>query len=184
MLSGVILTMGLAGCEGEKDLIIIEGNLPIKTSTLYMVGDATPNGWSIDSPTPLSATDENPLVFTWEGPLNTGEMKLCLTTGSWDSPFIRPQNAGEAINKNGIPESTFKMYAGDPDDKWNVTEAGIYQLRFDLRNWVMSADFVREQDAPVIEPLVTDVMYIVGEATPNGWDINNPNQLEKKSDYH
>ncbi len=183
MLSGVILTMGLAGCEGEKDLIIIEGNLPIKTSTLYMVGDATPNGWSIDSPTPLSATDENPLVFTWEGPLNTGEMKLCLTTGSWDSPFIRPQNAGEAINKNGIPESTFKMYAGDPDDKWNVTEAGIYQLRFDLRNWVMSADFVREQDAPVIEPLVTDVMYIVGEATPNGWDINNPNQLEKKSDY-
>ena len=33
------------GCDGEKDLKIIDGNLPIKTSTLFMVGDATPNGW-------------------------------------------------------------------------------------------------------------------------------------------
>lgn len=36
----------LASCDGEKDLKIIEGNLPIKTSTLFMVGDATPNGWT------------------------------------------------------------------------------------------------------------------------------------------
>lgn len=43
----------LTGCDGEKDLKIIDGNLPIKTSTLFMVGDATPNGWSIDDPTPL-----------------------------------------------------------------------------------------------------------------------------------
>ena len=74
----------LTACEDEKDLVIYEGDLPIKTSTLYMVGDATPNGWSIDSPTPLTATEEDPLVFTWEGSLNAGEMKLCLTKGSWD----------------------------------------------------------------------------------------------------
>lgn len=117
LLSGLIVMMGLAGCEGEKDLIIIEGNLPIKTSTLYMVGDATPNGWSIDSPTPLTATEADPLVFEWEGQLNTGEMKLCLTTGSWDSPFIRPLNAGDIIGKSGVEETQFKMHAGDPDDK-------------------------------------------------------------------
>ena len=85
LLSALALTTGLTGCEGEKDLIIIEGNLPIKTSALYMVGDATPNGWSIDAPTPFDASDEDPLIFTWEGSLNAGEMKLCLTTGSWDS---------------------------------------------------------------------------------------------------
>lgn len=44
-LTGLALGAAVTGCEGEKDLIIIEGNLPIKTSTLYMVGDATPNGW-------------------------------------------------------------------------------------------------------------------------------------------
>ena len=43
----LLLTIALAGCEGEKDLIVIEGNLPIKTETFYMVGDATPAGISV-----------------------------------------------------------------------------------------------------------------------------------------
>lgn len=181
ILSGLLMLVGLTGCDGEKELIIIDGNLPIKTSTLYMVGDATPNGWSLDAATPLAATDEDPLVFSWEGPLNVGEMKLCLATSSWDIPFIRPKNAGEEINKDGLKDVTFKMNAGDPDDKWNVSKAGIYNLRFDLRNWTMSATFIREQDAPVIVPIVTDVLYIVGDF--NDWNIDTPTQLEKKSDY-
>lgn len=86
---GLLLTACLTGCDGEKDINIIEGDLPIKTSTLYMVGDATPNGWSIDNPTPFTASEEDPLIFTWEGSLFAGEMKLCLVTGSWDAPFIR-----------------------------------------------------------------------------------------------
>ncbi len=181
ILSGLLMLVALTGCEGEKDLIIIDGNLPIKTSTLYMVGDATPNGWSLDAATALTPTDEDPLVFSWEGPLNVGEMKLCLATGSWDNPFIRPQNAGEEINKKGLTDETFKMHAGDPDDKWKVSESGIYNLRFDLRNWTMSATYVREQDAPVIDPIVADALYIVGDF--NGWNIDSPTQLEKKSDY-
>lgn len=180
-LSGLLLLVMSAGCDGEKELIIIDGNLPIKTLSLYLVGDATPNGWSIDAPTPMTATEEDPLVFTWEGPLNVGEMKLCLSTGSWDAPFIRPASAGAVISSVGVAETTFAMHAGDPDDKWKVTEAGIYNLRFDLRNWTMSADFMRPQDAPVIEPIVTDAVYLVGDF--NGWDINSPAQLEKKSDF-
>lgn len=175
------MLFGLTSCEGEKELVIIDGNLPIKTSTLYMVGDATPNGWSLDASTPLTASDEDPLIFFWEGPLNVGEMKLCLATSSWDVPFIRPLNAGQEINKVGLTDETFKMNAGNPDDKWKVSESGIYNLRFDLRNWTMSASFIRNQDSPVIEPIETDVLYIVGDF--NGWNIENPTPLEKKSDY-
>lgn len=182
-ISGLLLTAGLGSCDGEKDLIIIEDDLPIKTSALYMVGDATPNGWSIDNPTPLEAGEEDPLVFSWEGPLNTGEMKLCLITGSWDAPFIRPINSGEKIGREGISDATFQMHAGDPDEKWRVYDAGIYSLVFNLRNWTMSATFIGEQDTPVIEPIEAEALYIVGDATPNGWNIDNPTQLEKKSDY-
>ncbi|MDE7396130.1 MAG: SusF/SusE family outer membrane protein, partial [Muribaculum sp.] len=180
LLSSLLL---LSGCDSEKDLIIIDGDLPIKTSTLYMVGDATPNGWSIDAPTPLVASEDDPLVFTWEGPLNPGEMKLCLTTGSWDSPFIRPQNAGDEIGKNGVPETPFKMHAGDPDDKWRIVDAGTYSLRFDLRNWTMSATYTGEQEETPIEPIETETLYMVGDATPNGWNIDDPTALEKKSQY-
>jgi hypothetical protein len=47
----LFVAMILISCDGEKDLVVIEGNLPIKTETLYMVGDATPTGWNIDAPT-------------------------------------------------------------------------------------------------------------------------------------
>lgn len=177
----LMLLVGLGSCEGEKELVIIEGNLPIKTSSLYMVGDATPAGWSIDAPTPLEASEEDPLLFTWEGALNAGEMKLCLTTGSWDAPFIRPVNAGAEITRGGVAETPFAMHAGDPDDKWRVTDAGIYSLRFDLRNWTMSAEFLREPDAPAVEPIEAENVYMVGDF--NGWNIDTPVALEKESDY-
>ncbi len=177
------LLIALTGCEKAKELIIIDGNLPIKTSTLYMVGDATPNGWNIDAPTPLEANGEDPLVFTWEGELYTGEMKLCLTPGSWDAPFIRPVNNGTAISKTDITDAVFDMHAGDPDSKWKITDAGVYSLTFDLRNWTMSTVFVRDLDGPTIEPIETDAFYMVGDATPNGWNIDDPTQLEKQSDF-
>lgn len=183
LLATILLIAGLWSCDDEKELIIIEGNLPIKTSALYMVGDATPNGWSIDSPTPFAAEGEDPLVFEWEGSLSTGEMKLCLVPGSWDVPFIRPEVNGEEISSADITEATFAMHAGDPDNKWKVTEAGVYHLTFDLRNWTMSTRYVGSAPDPVIEPIETEELYMVGDAAPCGWSIDNPTALTKKSTY-
>ena len=181
--AGIAMACSLAACDSEKDLIIIEGNLPIKTTTLYMVGDATPNGWSIDAPTPLEALGEDPLVFSWEGSLNPGELKLCLTTGSWDAPFIRPKANGTVIGTANLTDEEFAMHAGDPDDKWRVDEAGIYSLTFDLRNWTMSTAYLGGQPEPEIEPIEAENVYMVGDATPNGWNIDAPFALEKKSKY-
>lgn len=183
LAAGAVLCLASVACDGEKDLIIIDGDLPIKTSTLYLVGDATPNGWSIDSPTPLQPTEADPLVFTWEGALNQGEFKVCLTTGSWDAPFIRPKEAGMEVSAEPITDAKFKMHAGDPDDKWKVTEAGVYLLSFDLRNWTMSTSYVSAPPAPVIEPIECDALYMVGDAAPCGWNIDAPFALEKVSKY-
>lgn len=178
-----LTAVGLGGCEGEKDLVIIDGNLPIKTTTLFMVGDATPAGWGIDQPTPLTPTEEDPLVFTWEGNLNTGEMKLCLAPGSWDAPFIRPLENGDEIGKTDLENVPFQMHAGDPDEKWRVTEAGNYRLTFDLRNWNMSTSYIGGAPIPEKEPIETETLYIVGSATPSGWNIDQPTMLEKTGDY-
>ncbi len=182
-VAGLALTASLTGCEDEKDLIIIEGNLPIKTSTLYMCGDATPTGWSIDTPTEFTASDEDPLVFAWQGTLNSGELKLCLTTGSFDAAFIRPETAGLEISSADITDATFKMHAGDPDDKWKVTEPGVYTLTFNLRDWTYSTRFMSAPPAVEIEPIKTEVLYMVGDATPAGWNIDAPYALEKTGQY-
>ncbi len=182
-LAALLMIAIATSCEGEKDLIIIEDDLPIKTSTLYMVGDATPAGWDIDSPTALTASADDALVFTWEGSLTTGEIKLCLTTGSWDAAFIRPLTDQEPISKTNITNATFQMHSGDPDEKWRVTDAGDYRLTFDLRNWTMSTEYLSEPAATVVTPIESDALYIVGDATPAGWSIDSPTATEKKSSY-
>lgn len=191
-IAGLILTAGITSCgEDEKDIVIIDGNLPIKATTLYMVGDATSGGWSLDAATSFTPTEEDPLLFTWEGGLNAGEMKLCLVLNSdWSMPFIRPEANGEEINKTPIANKAFVMWAGDPDNKWKVSEAGIYKLTFDLRNWTMSTEYLGEKPEEPSEPSdplqETDVLYILGDATPTpggGWDNNNPFELTKTSDH-
>lgn len=182
-LLSVLLLLTLGGCEGAKDLVIIEEDLPIKTSVLYMVGDATPKGWDINSPTPLVASDEDPLVFTWEGNMNVGEMKLCITTGSWNDPFIRPLTGGTEIGKEPINDAPFKMTAGDPDDKWNIVEAGVYRLEFDMRHRTMSTEYLREPDGPEITPIETENLYLIGDATPSWWNIDTPTPCERISDF-
>ena len=182
-LASAVTALFLTGCDEERFPTIIDGDLPIKTSALYMVGDATPNGWSIDNPTPLQPSPDDELVFTWEGTLYKGELKLCLSGGSWDAPFIRPENNGTEICKTDITDQKFIMHAGDPDNKWKVTHAGEYRLVFNLRNWTMSTVFLAESAGPVITPIETETVYMLGDATPNGWDNNNPTELVKKSQY-
>ena len=180
-LAATAFAFFLTGCEGEQEPVIIEGDLPIKTSCLFMVGDATPNGWNIDNPTPLEASADDALVFSWEGSLYKGEIKLCLTTGSWDAPFIRPEVGGTEISKTDITDQKFIMHSGDPDNKWRVAYAGKYRLTFNLRNWTMSTQFLGENDAPVVEAIESDVLYMLGDATPNGWSMDNATQFTKSA---
>lgn len=141
----LFFVMTLISCEGEKDLVVIEGNLPIKTGTLYMVGDATPTGWNIDAPTALSPSEDDPLVFSYEGHLNSGEFKCPLKTGNWGGVFVMPVTNGCKISKTGIEVNTFSlMPTGQPDNKWKVVDAGTYKITFDLRNWVVSATYLGE----------------------------------------
>lgn len=91
---------------------------------LWIVGDATPAGWNIDNPTPMSATIGNPFEFTFTGNLNAGEFKIPTTTGNWGTDyFMPPVNGAGASETNAI-----FIPAGNPDNKWKITEAGNYKV--------------------------------------------------------
>lgn len=137
ILAAMLLAVSLSSCDGEQDLIIIEGELPIKANAVYMVGDATPAGWDIGNPTPL--TKQSQYIFVYEGPLNVGEMKACTQAGDWGVPFLRPTFGGCKISSGGV-ENAAIVYANDPDDKWSITEAGQYRLTFDLQNYTLKAE--------------------------------------------
>lgn len=91
---------------------------------IWMVGDATPTGWNIDSPTPLTVDPSDPNVFTWTGTLNIGEFKLPVETGDWGGDFFMP-----VLNASGPGSTQMKLVpGGSPDFKWKITQAGNYKV--------------------------------------------------------
>lgn len=181
-ISLMMLVMGIAltACESEKDLIIIEETLPIKSSVMYFLGDAAPCGWNNGAPTEFTQSADDPYVFIYEGPMNKGEMKAMLAKGSWDVPFIRPAVAGLEVGKSGIGETPFVMWAGDPDDKWKFVDAGMYKMSFNLKTWTYTIEYLGELPK---DPIKLEVLYMVGEAAPNGWDLDKATELTKESEY-
>ena len=101
-LLAVLATMSFQSCNDDKDIVMINDELPLKIDHLYMVGDATPAGWSIDNPTELTKDANDKFVFTYHGKLTTGFLKFPLSKGDWGATFIYAPAAGTEINAQGV----------------------------------------------------------------------------------
>ncbi|WP_291527943.1 SusF/SusE family outer membrane protein [Bacteroides sp. UBA939] len=105
---------------------------------IYMIGDATPAGWTIGDATPMQATD-NPYVFTWQGVLNAGELKFtCDKKDDWNGAWFMPTEADKQPTGEVEPmlfldkaSDAFKaqyldVMVGGVDLKWRIPVAGSY----------------------------------------------------------
>ncbi|MBN8879188.1 MAG: SusF/SusE family outer membrane protein [Sphingobacteriales bacterium] len=93
-------------------------------TNIWMVGDATPAGWNIDNPQPMTPVAGNPYEFTYTGPMSVGEFKFPLATGNWGCDYFMP-----VINGSGPGSTQMKFVAsGSPDFKWKIAQAGNYKI--------------------------------------------------------
>ena len=108
---------------------------------MYMVGDATPNGWDLGNATPMTQDASDPNIFTWSGHLNAGEMKFSPDKQEdWNGAWFLAASDGEAptgttqkvifINKSddGCQEQYKDISVGGVDLKWRITDAGNYTV--------------------------------------------------------
>ncbi len=110
-------------------------------STIWMVGDATPAGWSIDNATALQATD-NPYIFTWTGTLNAGELKFtCDKRSDWNGAWFlcaagndkEPTGQTEKMlfidkSDEDLKSQYLDINVGDIDQKWKISQSGTYTI--------------------------------------------------------
>jgi hypothetical protein len=68
-------------------------------------------------------------VFTYTGQLTAGEFKIPVATGDWGAKFYRPVTNHPALTDNHV-----QLSAGDPDNKWQITDAGNYKITLNLHN--------------------------------------------------
>ena len=173
-------------CNNVKVMGVDLEPQPIETSTLFMLGSATKGGWEGGAMTPMQQDGSDPYLFTFEGTLSEGELKLYTESGAdyENKPAIRPVAANTEIGETAITDAPF-IYVAAPDNKWKV-KAGKYRLSFNLRTYTMSSTYLGEPEYewPEVTPIQTDNLYLLGMAVPNKWDIErNPTVCTKESDY-
>ncbi len=97
---------------------------------VYMVGNATSIGWSINDAIPMTPTSGNPDQFTWEGPLYAGEIKFP-TALSWSSDTFMSATPGQSISD----DKGLLALSGNPDYHWVIkdSEAGNYKITLNTK---------------------------------------------------
>ena len=101
---------------------------PLKHTALWMVGPATPGGWSISDGTMLVPTVDNPTVFKATVNLVEGEMKIAVNNQT---------GYGQTFYLRDTTDETKMVFGGD-DNKWNITKAGEYAVTVDVVNMTIS----------------------------------------------
>lgn len=114
-----------------KTIVVKKANYqtnPLKHTALWIVGSATPGGWSIGEGTMLSPDAVNPTVFKTTVDLVEGELKVAVNkhTG-WGQTFYLRDTTDDT-----------KMVFGGYDNKWNITKAGKYDVTVDVVNMTIS----------------------------------------------
>lgn len=132
-------------------------------SELWLVGN--PTGWNFE---PMTVNPLDPFVFHYNADLSDGgEFKIGTAAGSWDAVFFRPT---VDLTPEGV-ELDVDKWAGDPDYKWNIS-GDVYKIKLDTRD--MKIDIVP------FTPF--EMIYLVGDASPNGWDIGNATPMAATPD--
>jgi hypothetical protein len=123
------------------------------TTTLYLLGDATPGGWSADNATAMARTDNG--IFTWEGMLKAGNVKFITTLGK----FLPSYNKDD----KGLAE--LRTTDDQPDGQWQITEDHYYKVMANLLTGEVT--FTQEEgNKPAY-----DYLYFVGDMT--NWSFVN-----------
>ena len=124
----------------------------------------------------------DPYLFTFEGTLSEGELKLYTESGNYDGKSaIRPVTADTEIGESDIVDAPF-IYVASPDNKWKV-KAGKYRLSFNLRTYTMSSTYLGEPEYewPEVTPIQTETLYLLGDAV-GGWNTPFTTVCTKKTD--
>jgi len=138
--------------------------LPVSTE-LYMIGDATRTGWDVNKATKLTPFAEKPHTFIYKGTLSVGELSFITVLGQQLPAYGKGADNGQLVYKTKDPLSV---------SKFKIIEPGTYKISLNLLDLTI---LISKWDEPAYSQI-----FIVGPASPNGWDITNATELVQNKD--
>lgn len=156
------------GGQYKIDINLLERTIRIEAfegpafSALWIVGDATPSGWNIDSPEEMTQSEADPFVFTYEAHLTPGEFKIFAgPLGDWCGQWYRPLEQHQDISFEAVEQNS----GCEVDNTWQIAEAteGRYKITLNTLKNTIAIDPVK--------------LYMIGDGGPNGWNIGSPEPM-------
>lgn len=132
------------------------------TTNLYLVGDATPNGWDKGRASMMQWDMNMPSQFTWTGQLHKGEFKILLNQEDWFPCYVRDSTDATKM----IYRATEEDY---PDFKWEIAKTGNYTLTVDIKTLTIDIAYLGGE--------AYSHLYMIGDATPGGWSWDNITEM-------
>ena len=111
-----------------------DNTLTIYREKLYMVGNATPIGWTITNSIQLNEDATDGCIFSYTGPMVAGEFKF---------PVNRNSDWGQDMYMRTDDVHMYRHIGGQADDKkWTITTAGNYVITANIETLTLS--FVKQ----------------------------------------
>ena len=139
--------------------------LNASAANLWIVGEATSTGWSLDDATALLSTNENPDVFTGTLYLKDSGTFKFLTTTDWGNEEI-----GSAPDAT-LADGKINLAKGTNDEGYgqlSVGESANYQITVDtatLKATITKAEY-QETEINLCS------LFMVGSATEGDWSVD------------
>lgn len=153
----------VAGLETEPQISTVSFTLtPYKavSTTLFIVGDASPAGWDITNAVEITPSTTIPGTFVYQGSLSVGAFKLAV---SRDDCFCQDFYTKDETDATKI---VYNENGSGADLQWQITESGEYKVTVDLLNLTITIE-------PLTAPPFSQI-WIVGDASPSGLNIDSP----------
>ncbi len=136
-------------------------------TALFITGDAIAGGWNYDNPVAMTLNAKNPNQFLYYEVLQAGEFEIPVAKGKPDGDFYRPlTHHPDIVDGKSVYVSGGSTPANT--NRWLISTPGAYKITMD----------VSDPAYITIKPFTPYAkLWIVGDATPAGWNINNPTPM-------
>ena len=136
-----------------------------RTDLLWVIGDATPYGWSCDDATAIVAPSDSK-VYTGTMYLEAGKDFKFLTKYDFGNMEYRAEDANATPGADGKVKLVYT--AADPDNKIHVTESANYLITVDteaLEATIVKSDYQESQ-------VRYASLFIVGSVLTTGYAVD------------
>lgn len=128
----------------------------IDRSQVFIIGDATLNGWANDKAQAMKKVEGSEATFEWTGRLNAGSFKLINALNTFN-PCFNATEADKTIEAGYSYSLSYNATTAN-DYLFKVTTDGTYQLTVNLNDLTLHVDAAGEQKS----------LWFIGDAVPDG----------------